>query len=65
MKSNLGKPLSKNEMKAVLVGKIQGCATQAGQLAAAYTLGCCYATTGLVLCPPSNTCQYPANCPAI
>lgn len=64
MNSKLGKSLTKEELRNIKGGKIEGCATQAGQLAAAYTLGCCYYTTGLVLCPPSNTCQYPANCPA-
>lgn len=58
MKSNLGKPLSKNEMKAVMGGKFPGCAAQ-GQNGEAYSQGCC---TGLSECPGStHKCEPPSD----
>ncbi|MCR8561750.1 hypothetical protein KXD93_29105 [Mucilaginibacter sp. BJC16-A38] len=58
MNSNLGKPLSKSEMKAVQGGKFPGCAVQ-GQNGNAYSLGCC---TGLAQCPgTTHTCEPPTD----
>jgi len=59
MNSNLGKQLSKKEMKAIQGGKYPGCA-QHGQNGIAYQYGCC---TGLYQCAATNTCLNPGECP--
>ena len=53
MKTNLGKPLSKSEMKAVQGGKIFGCAVD-GQTGRIYQQGCC---SGYSQCSYEATCQ--------
>ncbi len=52
MKTILGKPLSKKEMKTVQGGIGIGCAI-AGNKAKLWTLGCC---PGLYTCPVSTLC---------
>lgn len=60
MKSNLGKPLSKKEMKAVQGGKYPGCAAY-GQAGVAYQYGCC---AGLLACggPKGLICLNASDC---
>jgi len=59
MKSNLGKSLTKKEMKEVQGGKLPGCAAQ-GQNGNSYSLGCC---TGLIKCTVNNLCEPAGGCP--
>jgi bacteriocin-like protein len=59
MNYNLGKPLSKKEMKEVQGGKLPGCAMH-GQNGVAYSQGCC---TGLFQCASTKTCLNPGECP--
>lgn len=59
MRANLGKSLSREEMKQIQGGKYPGCATQ-GENGNSYSQGCC---TGLIQCTVSNQCEVPGTCP--
>jgi hypothetical protein len=59
MRSDLGKRLSKKEMREVQGGKLPGCAAQ-GQNGIAYSQGCC---TGLILCTVNHLCEPAGGCP--
>jgi lactobin A/cerein 7B family class IIb bacteriocin len=60
MKANLGKPLTKKEMKEIQGGKLPGCAG-VGQPGVAYAQGCC---TGLLPCGGTTglNCEPAAQC---
>jgi len=57
MKTNLGKPLTKQELKKIQGGKLPGCAT-IGENGIAYSQGCC---VNLSECPTTHLCEPPGS----